>query len=71
MSAVDNAEKYTVAEFIAHMEKQGYKWIDFKGNNKKHKQWYHQNKHHIEISPLWHFDARDLIFYKEKTDELI
>jgi len=38
MSAVDNAEKYTVEEFIAHMEKQGYKWINLKDNNKKRKQ---------------------------------
>jgi len=62
MSAVENAEKYTVEEFIAHMEKQGYKWIDFKGDNKRHKQWYHQNKDTIEINPLWHFNVPDLIF---------
>ena len=66
MSAVENAEKYTVEEFKAHMESEGYLWIDFKGDSQRHEKWYNENKDKIKISYLWHFDAPDLIFYKLK-----
>lgn len=66
MSAVENAEKYTVEEFKTHMTKQGYKWIDFKGENEQHQKWYNQNKDKIDISYLWHFSP-DLIFYTNKN----
>ena len=52
MSAVENAEKYTVEEFKAHMESEGYLWIDFKGDSQRHEKWYNENKDKIKISYL-------------------
>jgi len=65
--AVKIAEKYTIEEFKEEMASKGYKYKDFNPDplTNKYKNWWYRNNRRIQLSPLWHIDNSQLIFYKD------